>query len=168
MRNIAGRCSKKGKRGVSDMSSRKEIVERELQVKVPAQYEAFLEKYGIYDVGPIEVCGIREDLLGYDGIPCVIGATQIYRRDEGLPHRFLVIHNTGIEDEYVCLDTVNERVYAFSIDFGDREIANSFDDWFERDILEYQKERDRRSKQSCSEREEIIDLDWMRSNRGDS
>ena len=41
------------------MSSRKEIVERELGVKVPDQYGAFLEKYGIYNAPGVEVYGIN-------------------------------------------------------------------------------------------------------------
>ena len=65
------------------MLSRTETVEKELEVEVPAQYAAFLEKYGIYDppgIAGIEVYGINEKLLSYGGIPCVIGATEIYRR----------------------------------------------------------------------------------------
>jgi hypothetical protein len=122
------------------MPSRKKIVEDELSVRVPVQYEAFLETYGIYNVGSVEVYGISDNLLGYGGIPCVIGVTENYRRRYGLPHRFLVIHHTGIEDEYICLDTENEKVYAFSREFGDRKIADSFNEWFQRDIIEFEKE----------------------------
>jgi len=122
------------------MSSGKEIVEQELGVKVPTQYEAFLEKYGIYDPPGVEVYGISDSLLRYDGIPCVIGATKIYRRDDSLPHRFLVIHHTNIEDEIICLDTENEKIYSISRVFGNRKIADSFDEWFERDIIEFYKD----------------------------
>jgi hypothetical protein len=121
------------------MSSRREVVEQELGVKLPAQYAAFLEKYGIYDPPGVEVYGISDNLLRYDGIPCVIGATNIYRRTENLPHRFLVIHHTGVEDEMICLDTENEKVYSISCVFGNRKIANSFDEWFKRDIIEFYK-----------------------------
>jgi hypothetical protein len=124
------------------MSSRKEIVEKELQVRLPEQYATFLEKHGIYDPPGVEVYGINDKLLHYDGIPCVIGATRKRRRTDNLPHRFLVIHHTGIEDEIICLDTENERVYSFSRHFGNRKIADSFDEWFKRDIIEFYK-RDR-------------------------
>jgi len=70
---------------------------------------------------------------------CVIGATKTYRRDDGLPHRFIVLQFTGFEDEIVCIRTENERIYAFSRDFDNREIADSFDEWFQRDIIEYYK-----------------------------
>jgi hypothetical protein len=139
------------------MSSRKEIVEGELGVKIPPQYEAFLERYGIYDAPGVEVYGVTETLLHYNGIPCVIGATKIYRRDDSLPHRFLVIHHTGIEDEVICLDTENGRVYSFSRDFGNHEIADSFNEWFERDIVEFY--RNERRNPYASARIIVIDKD---------
>jgi len=154
--------------GGQKMPSRREIVEAELGVKLPAQYAAFLEKYGIYDPPGIEVYGITENLLSYDGIPCVIGITKMHRRDEGLPHRFLVIHHTGLEDETICLDTENEKVYSFSIELGNHKIADSFNEWFEKDILEYVQEREKRRKRSGEKSEPIVDLDRMRSNRDDT
>ncbi len=150
------------------MSSRREIIEKELGVRVPKQYEVFLEKYGIYDPPGIEVYGISDSLLGYDGIPCVIGATEVYRRLDGLPHRFLVIHNTGLEDETICLDTEDEKVYSFSRVFGTHKIADSFDEWFERDIIGYLKEREKYREQFGDEPDKIIDLDWLRTERDDA
>ena len=117
------------------MASRKQIVERELDVKVPKEYGDFLDTYGIYDPPGIEVYGMRDTLIAYDGIPCVIGATQIFRRDDKLPHRFLVIQTTGLEDEIICLDTEDGTVHSRSRDFGNHKIADSFNEWFERDIL---------------------------------
>jgi hypothetical protein len=121
------------------MSSRKKIVERELGLTLPEQYSAFLDKYGIYEDIGVEVYGMSDRLLGYHGLPCVIGATQKSRQADGLPHRFLVIHHTGIEDEMICLDTENEKVYSLSRVFGNHKIADSFDEWFERDIIEFYK-----------------------------
>jgi hypothetical protein len=64
---------------------------------------------------------------------------------EGLPHRFLVIEHTGIEDETICLDTKDGKVYSIGWVFGNRKIADSFDEWFKRDIIEFSK-RDRPNK----------------------
>ena len=139
------------------MSSRKEIVEQELGIKVPAQYEAFLKKYGIYDPPGVEVYGITENLVHYNGVPCVIGVTKSYRKMVHLPHRFLVIHHTGVEDEIICLDTENEKIYSISRVFGDLKIADSFDEWFKRDIIEFYKE-DRPNKYA-GEKIIIIDKD---------
>ncbi len=124
------------------MSSRKEIVEKEVRLRIPEQYSAFLDKYGIYEDVGVEVCGISESLLGYHALPCVIGATEKSSQADNLPHRFLVIHRTGLEDEMICLDKENERVYSISRVFGNGKIADSFDEWFQRDIIESYK-RDR-------------------------
>lgn len=117
------------------------MVESALGVKVPEQYERLLNKYGIYRDFGIQVFGIDDDLLTYEGIPCVIGATKIYRKDYNYPHRLLVIHYTGLEDEFVCLDTEDEKIYAMSWVFGNRKIADSFDEWFNRDILPHRKKK---------------------------
>jgi hypothetical protein len=121
------------------MISRKEIVEQQLGVKVPEQYAAFLEKYGIYNAPGVEVYGISDNLLGYHGMPCVIGATELSRKHDDLPHRFLVVHHTDIEDETICLDTESEEVYSISYVFGTHKIAESFDEWFQRDIIDFHK-----------------------------
>lgn len=141
------------------MVSRKEIVERELGVRVPEQYAAFLEKYGIFEAIGIEVYGISDDLLNYEGIPCVIGATKNLRRRENLPHRFLALFYSGYEDEVMCLDTEDENVYSVSRVFGTRKFADSFDEWFEKDIIQYIKERDERRKRLGQKPERIIHLD---------
>jgi hypothetical protein len=123
------------------MPSRAQIVEAALGVKVPKQYERFLNQYGIYRTFGIEVFGIDDDLLSYEGIPCVIGATKIYRKEYSYPHRLLVLHYTGFEDEFICLDTENEKIYAMSRYTGNRKIADSFDEWFNRDILPRRKKK---------------------------
>ena len=122
------------------MPSRREIVEKELGVRVPEQYARFLEKYGIYHATGIEVYGISDRLLSYDGSPCVIGVTQSWRRS-GLPHRFIVVEDIGVEDLIVCLDTEDEKVYQISRVYGDCKIADSFDEWFEKEVLEYLRQK---------------------------
>jgi hypothetical protein len=44
------------------MSSRREIVERKLDVKLPEQYSLFLDKYCIYDAPGAEVYGMDDNL----------------------------------------------------------------------------------------------------------
>lgn len=124
------------------MPSRTEIVEKALGVKVPEQYSVFLETRGDFKTYGIEVYGMGPKLLRYDGIPCVIGATEIYRRDENLPHRFLVIQTSGYEDELMCLDTEDGTVHAISRYLGNRKVADSFDEWFQRDIIEFSRQLD--------------------------
>jgi hypothetical protein len=83
----------------------------------------------------IEVFGIDDSLLTYDGIPCVIGATKKRRSVDNYPHRFLVLRYNGIEDEFICLDTEDEKIYSLSECFGNHKVADSFDEWFNRDIF---------------------------------
>jgi hypothetical protein len=125
------------------MSSRAQIVEAALGVKVPKQYENFLNKYGIYRAFGIEVFGIDDSLLSYDGIPCVIGATEKGRSIDNYPHRLLVLYYTGFEDEFICLDTENEKIYSMSRYTGNHKIADSFNEWFNRDILSRSKKQKR-------------------------
>jgi len=146
-------------KGRPGMASRKEIVERELGIRVPAQYAAFLEKHGIFQTFGVEVYGLDDSLLRYDGIPCVIGAMENYRRTADLPHRFLVLFHSGYEDEIIRLDTEDEKVYSISWTFGTHKMADSFDEWFQMDILDYIKEREERLKDRDEEPDEIIYLD---------
>jgi hypothetical protein len=120
------------------MASRKEIVERELGVSVPEQYARFLDNYGIYNEGANEVYGFHERLLGWDGIPCVIGATNLERDLNGIDPHWIVVYNTGFEGELVLLNsidgTVHRQVYGGAP--GETlKIADCFDDWFETEIL---------------------------------
>jgi hypothetical protein len=117
------------------MISRKSIVDKSLSIKIPDQYALFLDKHGDYEAPGIEVYGLTDDTIDIEKMPCVIGATKIRRREDKLPLRFLVIHHTGLEDEFICLDTENGKIYAMSRVFGNRKIADSFDEWFKRDIL---------------------------------
>jgi hypothetical protein len=73
----------------------------------------------------------------------IIGATKIYRKEYSYPHRLLVIHYTGFEDEFICLDTENEKIYSMSRYTGNRKIADSFDEWLNRDILPRVKKKKR-------------------------
>jgi hypothetical protein len=121
--------------GLTAMSSRREIVEKELDVKIPEDYAVFLEKYGIYRAEGVEVYGMSDDLEHFGGPPCVIGATQTYRRQDGLPHRFLMLHSTGFDGEIMCLDTENGKVYSAKPGHPIHPTADSFDEWFDGYIL---------------------------------
>jgi hypothetical protein len=140
------------------MSWRTETVEKALGVKIPEQYGNYLDKHGIYhDVG-IEIYGIKEDLLGFDGVPCVIGATESLRRLYDLPTRFVALECTGLEDEHICLDTEDGKVYSISRCFGDSKIADSFDEWFYGDIIGCREER-RKSREAYDKEWEDYE-DW--------
>jgi hypothetical protein len=73
------------------MPSRAKIVQAALGVKVPKQYEKFLNRYGIYRTFGIEVFGIDDDLLSYEGVPLIIGATKKTRKLQPCSHLPLVM-----------------------------------------------------------------------------
>jgi hypothetical protein len=140
------------------MSWRAETVEKALGVKIPEQYRDFLEKYGIYNDIGVEVYGITENLTRFTGVPCVIGATESLRRDYDLPIRFLALEYTGLEDEHICLDTEDGKVYAISKWLGDLKVADSFNEWFYGDIIGRREER-RKSREAYDKEWEDYE-DW--------
>jgi len=119
------------------MFERRDIVEKELGVNIPADYAKFLDEYGTYEEDDIEIYGLDDEVVDINKIPCVIGATKILRKAIGLPKRFLVIQHTGHEGEIICLDTRSGAIYRISSDgMTQDKIAESFGEWFNRDILE--------------------------------
>ena len=116
------------------MGSREEVVEQELGVLLPEEYKSFLRTHGIYEYSGGEVYGVTEDMIDLGEIPCVVGATRNARKLYDLPTGYVVIAHSGYEDEIVCLDTKTGQVYV--IGQGElRKTADSFDEWFRRDIL---------------------------------
>ncbi|MGO9570620.1 MAG: SMI1/KNR4 family protein [Desulfomonilaceae bacterium] len=110
--------------------SPRNTIERELNVCIPDDYDTFLKRYGYYDESGVEVYGISENMVDFETIPCVIGATKNARKIYEFPKSFIVIHHTGIEDEVVLLDTNDGKVYLMS--HGEiQKIADSFHEWFE-------------------------------------
>jgi len=117
------------------MKSRAEVVEQELGVRLPEEYKTFLRTYGIYEYAGGEVYGVTEDMVDLGEIPCVIGATRNAQKICPLPKEYLVVNHTGFEDEMVCLDAKTGRVYLIGQGTS-KLIAESFDEWFTRDILD--------------------------------
>lgn len=58
------------------------------------------------------------------------------RHKDGLAEHFLVIHYAGYEGEIVLLDTTDGSVHLMR--YGKiHKIADSFNEWFEKEILSY-------------------------------
>ncbi len=119
---------------MAKMSVRRDKVEKELGVNIPSDYANFLDEYGTYEEDDVEIYGLDDEVIDINKIPCVIGATKILREAIDLPERFLVIQHTGYEGEIICLDTKSGAIYLISDHKQDR-IADSFSEWFNRDIL---------------------------------
>lgn len=115
-------------------SMRVKTVESALGIKVPADYARFLDKYGIYQEDGEEVYGLDDSITDTDQIPCVIGATKMWRINDGLDHKFLLVAHSGYEDEVICLNNEDGAVYRWAQGKA-KKIAGSFSEWFKTEVL---------------------------------
>ena len=109
--------------------NRIKIVEEALGVRLPEDYADFLVSKGMHESGGIEVYGYNESIKDVNRIPCVIGATRLYREDYQLSPDDIVISHSGVEDEIIVLVTSSGRIFTVSHQ-GREEIAASFHEWF--------------------------------------
>ena len=72
--------------------------------------------------------GLKEHMTEVDKIPCVIGATRLYRTLYDLADHEIVLAATGYKDILIILDTVNGKVSEIGYD-GRKCIASSFEIW---------------------------------------
>lgn len=106
------------------------FVERKLGVKLPHDYAKFLTEYGDYEWRGIEIYGYNEYYIDINKIPCVIGATRLYKTDYNLKDNFIVISHTGYEDWIVILDTSSGEVFEMAADGTINRRFKNFSFWF--------------------------------------
>ena len=110
--------------------NRIKIVEEALGVRLPEDYADFLANQGIDESGGIEIYGYDERVLDVNRIPCVIGATRLYREDYQLSPDDIVIGHSEIEDEIIVLETSTGRVSSISHQ-GRKLLTESFAGWLD-------------------------------------
>ena len=110
-------------------NDRVKIVESELHVTLPDDYRDFLTDYGFYDKDGLEIYGYTERFSDIDKIPCVIGATKLYREGHNLSEDHIVIGHTGFENYIITLNTKTNRVYE--TDGSNSKYLGEFKSWFE-------------------------------------
>lgn len=90
--------------------------ENDLEVKFPAAYREFLERYGQGSAGPFEIYGLKpgDDEPGEEGFD-VVSQTS-FARTGGLPFEFVVIYSLGNGEEYVldCTQGDDPPILAWS------------------------------------------------------
>jgi len=116
-------------------SERVKLVENKLQVSLPEDYARFLEEYGDFEKDGIEIYGYTEEYIDINKIPCVIGATNLYRELLNLSKNEIVLSYTGFEDYIIILDTKSGKIIETDSNRDDRVIANSFEEWFNKNFL---------------------------------
>ena len=112
-----------------DTNMRVVFVEKRLNIKLPKQYAKFLEEFGDFEGDGFEIYGYSEEYLEPDKIPCVIGATKLYRDDYKLSADELVIAHSGYEDYVFTLDSVSGHVYEINMRGDKKKVADDFDTW---------------------------------------
>lgn len=128
LRNLIKKYETKGDFTHADVSDAMiESAERELKVKLPTQYIAFLKEFGHGGV-----CGIDTLGVGLTGRIIFRDTTLEYRR-RGLAQNLVVIENC---DEWLyCIDCGNYKVVSWEDGYVENEY-DSFDDYLTRRVNE--------------------------------
>ncbi len=81
-------------------------VKSELGVDIPTQFLEYLNDYSYGGIGGVRILGI-----GFDNSIMFMEETQEYRED-GLPHKFIVVENCG--EFLYCVDSETGEIVSWS------------------------------------------------------
>ncbi len=109
--------------------NRSKLAEKYLKVKLPQAYKDFIDKIGYLVKGNYEIFGLSDDMQNLNTIPCVIGATKLYKKDYALiTDEDIVISYDPLLNNPIVLNTKNGKVYL--IDFEKRRLlAENFNEF---------------------------------------
>jgi hypothetical protein len=94
---------------------RSEFVENALKVKLPPDYREFIDTIGLISDERGEIFGYNENIKDINRIPCVIGATLLYREDyPNISEKEIVISFDDYENTPIVLDTTTGKIYRIS------------------------------------------------------
>lgn len=105
-----------------------EVVEQALGIQLTNQYKVFLDTQGDYEHNGTEVYGYTSAYKDVEKIPCVIGATRLYRDSYNIAPEEIVISHTGYEDVLVILNNISGEVFEVSMS-NRQKVADTFDEW---------------------------------------
>lgn len=106
------------------------VVESELKLKLHEEYLKFIDTHGDCCVDSYEIYGYSPEYKDINKLPCVIGATRMYKDSYSLNSHEIVISHSGFEDIIVVLDNQDGSVFEVSSTGKRRKISNSFNEWF--------------------------------------
>ena len=115
------------------MSSRTKIIEDNLNVNLPQDYKKFIDDIGIISDERGEIFGYIEN-IDIEQIPCVIGATKLYREDyNNISNKEIVINFDDFKNIPIILDTEDGSIY--NVDFNQKtQISPNFTEWLNEKI----------------------------------
>jgi len=91
---------------------RSEFVENVLKVKLPSDYKEFVDTIGLISDERGEIFGYNENIKDINKIPCVIGATLLYREDyPNISEKEIVISFDDYENAPIVLNTLTGEIY---------------------------------------------------------
>ena len=94
---------------------RSEFVEKKLNVELPSDYKEFIDSIGFISDERGEIYGYKENIKDSEKIPCVIGATLLYRDDyPNIEENEIVISFDEYKNAPIILNTKNGEVYLVS------------------------------------------------------
>ncbi|WP_163531994.1 SMI1/KNR4 family protein [Helicobacter suis] len=103
-------------------------------MKLPKEFEEYLEKYGHFDLEGLEIFGKLEN-GDIENLPSYEAATKLYKQDYPLLDDEIVIY---FDDYLNCIVTLNEKNEVFRVEFEDRvKIADSFQEWFKQCLEDF-------------------------------
>ena len=110
------------------MSKKNQVIENILNVKLPTDYKKFIDDVGIISDENGEVFGYTEG-IDIDKIPCVIGATKLYKEDyKSISDKEIVIGFDDFLNSPIILDTENGSIS--NVDFNKKtQISSNFTEW---------------------------------------
>ena len=117
------------------MSNRTKIIEENLNVILPRSYKNFIDDTGIITNDNGEVFGYIEG-MDIDKIPCVIGATKLYKKDyKNISENEIIISFDDFENLPIVLNTKDGSVY--NVDFDKKtQINSNFTEWLNQRLRE--------------------------------
>jgi hypothetical protein len=117
---------------MSELIKNHEFVESKLNIKLSDQYVEFLDNFGDYEYQGGEIYGYSSEYIFIDKIPCVIGATRLYKDSHHLKDSEIAISHSGFEDVIVVLDNLSGNIIEIRGNGTRIKIDESFDNWFSR------------------------------------
>jgi len=94
---------------------RSEFVENALKVKLPSDYKEFIDTIGLISDERGEIFGYNENIKDTTKIPCVIGATRLYKMDyPNISEKEIVVSFDDYENTPIVLNTSTGEIYRIS------------------------------------------------------
>ena len=108
------------------------LIEKELHVKLPIDYVEFIKNYGTVSNEYYEIFGIDEEMEDFEKIPCVIGATKLYKKTFPIEDDEIVISFDDLLNEIVILNTTSGIVYRKNQQGKMTKVSSSFQKFLEK------------------------------------